>query len=82
MTYGVLCGFAHNQLTTIITRHGKHELKYLCRPPYETMVGVLRLALSIAGLAIQKLSSFSDLPEADVKAVVDEVDAAWEEAGA
>ena len=82
VSYGFLCGFTHNQLTAIIARHGKHELRYLHEPPYETMVGILALGLSIAGLAIQKLSSFSDLPEADIKAVVDDVEAAWERARA
>jgi hypothetical protein len=82
VSYGFLCGFTHNQLTAIIARHGKHELRYLHEPPYETMVGILALGLSIAGLAIQKLPSFSDLPEADIKAVVDKVDAAWESARA
>jgi len=82
VSYGFLCGFAHNQLTAIISRHGKHQLKYLHEPPYETMVGVLGLALSIAGMAIQKLPAFSDLQETEVKKMVAEVEAAWEAARA
>jgi len=77
VTYGVLCGFSHNQLTTITARHGKHELRFLHEPPYETMNGVLGLALSITGKAIQQLPAFSDLPEADIAKVVAEIDAAW-----
>lgn len=77
VSYGFLCGFAHNQLTAIISRHGKHHLKYLHEPPYETMVGTLGLGLSIAGKAIQKLPAFSDLREADIKTVVDQIDATW-----
>jgi hypothetical protein len=77
VSYGFLCGFTHNQLTAIIARHGKHELRYLHEPPYETMVGVLGLGMSIAGKAMQKLPSFSDLAEADVNAVVDKVEAIW-----
>lgn len=80
VSYGFLCGFAHNQLTAIISRHGKHQLKYLHEPPYETMVGVLGLALSIAGMAIQKLPAFSDLQETEVNKMVAEVEAAWEAA--
>lgn len=82
VSYGFLCGFAHNQLTAIISRHGKHHLKYLHEPPYETMVGVLGLALSIAGKAIQKLPAFSDLQEREINSLVDEVEAAWEAARA
>jgi hypothetical protein len=82
VSYGFLCGFAHNQLTAIISRHGKHHLKYLHEPPYETMVGVLGLALSITGKAIQRLPAFSDLQEEEINRVVEEVDAAWETARA
>ena len=80
VSYGFLCGFTHNQLTAIIARHGKHKLRYLHEPPYETMIGVLGLGLSIAGKAIQKLPLFSDLAEAEVVAVGDEIEAAWEAA--
>jgi hypothetical protein len=48
VSYGFLCGFTHNQLTAIVARHGKHELRYLHGPPYDTMVGVLGLGLSMA----------------------------------
>lgn len=78
VSYGFLSGFAHNQLTAIISRHGKHHLKYLHEPPYETMVGVLGLTLSIAGKAIQTLPAFSDLQEAEVDRMIDEVEADWE----
>ena len=80
VSYGFLCGFAHNQLTAIISRHGKHQLKYLHEPPHETMVGVIGLALSIAGKAIQELPAFSDLREAEINKMVEEVEAAWEAA--
>lgn len=80
VSYGILCGFTHNQLTAIIARHGKHQLKYLHEPPYETMVGVLGLGLSIAGKAIQKLPAFSDLTDFEVNDSVDEVEAGWEKA--
>lgn len=77
VSYSFLCGFAHNQLTALVARHGKAKLRYLYEPPYETMVGILGLGLSIAGKAIQKVSSFSDLTDADIKVVVDEIDATW-----
>ncbi|TAL66701.1 MAG: hypothetical protein EPN79_08825 [Burkholderiaceae bacterium] len=82
VSYGFLCGFTHNQLTAIIARHGKHQLKYLHEPPYETAVGVLGLGLSIAGKAIQKLPAFSDLTDPEVNASVDEIEAGWEKARA
>ena len=80
VSYVFLCGFPHNQLTAIISRHGKHQLKYLHEPPYETMVGILGLALSITGKAIQRLPAFSDLQEEEINKVVEEVEAAWEAA--
>lgn len=80
VSYGFLCGFTHNQLTGIIARHGKHQLKYLHEPPYATTAGVLGLGLSIAGKAIQKLPAFSDLTDSEVNASVDEIEASWERA--
>lgn len=77
VSYGVLCAFAHNQLTAIISRHGKHHLNYLHEPPYETMVATLGLALSIAGKAIQKLPAFSDLHDTEINRMIEEVEADW-----
>ncbi len=78
VAYRVFCSFAHNQLTTLLSRHaGNFELRYHHKAPVETTASTLTVALSILCRAINTLPNFTDLPADEVTRAIDDADAAW-----
>jgi hypothetical protein len=78
VAYRVLCSFAHNQLTTLIARHaGLTDLNYKAEAPWVLTKGILSIAVNILCRSMMNLSKFTNLTEADLKAIADEIDVKW-----
>jgi Family of unknown function (DUF5677) len=78
VAYRVFCSFAHNQLTTLLSRHASNfELRYHHDAPAETIACILTVALSVLCRAIDTLPKFTDLVAAEVTRALDDADAAW-----
>jgi hypothetical protein len=78
VAYRVFCSFAHNQVTTLLSRHaGNFELRYHHQAPAETTESTLTVALSVLCRAINTLPTFTDLPAVEVKGAIDDADAKW-----
>jgi hypothetical protein len=78
IAYRVFCSFAHNQLTTLISRHaGNFELRYHHEAPAETTASTLTVALSVLCRAINTLPKFTDIMAVEVTRAIDDADAAW-----
>lgn len=78
VAYRVLCSFAHNQLTTLLSRHaGKLQLNYHHEAPVEMSISLLNVAISILCRAMETLPRFSDITEEEFKAVLGQTDTEW-----
>lgn len=78
VSYKMLCGFAHNDLMTLETRHrGTHPRHHYEAPPSVT-IGMLNVAFSLFTEAIALLPSFSDTNLDELLAVRYEMDGTWQ----
>lgn len=78
VAYRVFCSFAHNQLTTLISRHaGLANLNYKAEAPLVLTKGILSVAMSILCRSMLSLPKFTNLAEDELKAIADEIDAKW-----
>lgn len=78
VAYRVFCSFAHNQLTTLLSRHAvRFDLKYHNEAPEEMTEGLLSIAVYILYRAVATFPTFSNVPEGELKQVLDEIDALW-----
>jgi hypothetical protein len=81
VAYRVLCSFAHNQLTTLMSRHaGNFELRYHDVSPGEITASMLTVAMSILCRAVEILPNFTSVPDDEVRQAINDADAAWNEA--
>lgn len=78
VAYRVFCSFAHNQLTTLISRHaGKFVLRYHDQPPEAMTTSLLSVAVSIVCQAANTLPKFTDLEETELKHKLDDINRMW-----
>ena len=77
IAYRVFCSFAHNDLTTLMSRHAGSFLRYHHEAPAETTASTLTVALSILCKAINTLPKFTDLPAEEVTHTIDDANATW-----
>lgn len=78
VAYRVLCSFSHNQLTTLIARHaGLTELNYKAEAPWVLTKGILTIAVNILCRSMLNLPKFTNLTEAELQAVADEIATQW-----
>lgn len=79
VAYRVFCSFAHNQLTTLLSRHaGNFSLRYHYEAPPELTAGVLGIAVGILCQSVMAAASkYTDLTEVELHQVMDPIDEAW-----
>lgn len=78
VAYRVFCSFAHNQLSTLLARHtGDFNINYHVEAPKEMTVGILDIAVSILMHALATLPKATNLTEADLERLTDEINEIW-----
>ena len=77
VAYRVFCSFAHNQLTTLLARHGGKFIHYHYEAPVSMTASTLTVAVSILSRALDMLPSFTDISASELKTVIGTADANW-----
>lgn len=82
IAYRVFCSFAHNQLTTLISKHaGPNVLRYQDDLPSETVKSILTVALAILCKAVKTLPKFTDIKALEVTRMLEHIDEMWDAVG-
>jgi hypothetical protein len=78
VAYRVFCSFAHNQLTTLLSRHaGNFELHYQEEAPAETTASLLTVALDIFCQAVRTLPKSTNVSEDRIAKSLEATAQAW-----
>ena len=78
VAYRVFCSFAHNQLTTLIGRHGGNfELRYHNEAPPELTASTLNVAVSILCRAVETLPRFTSVSAGEMDQAVKAANEIW-----
>lgn len=59
-SYRLLCGYAHNDLTTLNVRHSEQHLRYHHEAPPSVTSGMLQIAFRLLTEAVALLPKFSN----------------------
>jgi hypothetical protein len=81
-TYKLLCGFAHNDLTTLVVRHSGSQLRLNHQPQTRATIGILNTAFRLLTEAVALLPEFSDTQANELINARIDMDDEWAEASA
>lgn len=79
VTYRVLCGFIHPNLTSLIARHADVQpmLRYRGAAPPEVVTMLLNITVEMLGRALQTLPRFTNLTVDDIEAAIADAKQQW-----
>ncbi|MBW8364630.1 MAG: hypothetical protein K0M39_08750 [Rhizobium sp.] len=80
VTYRVLCGFIHPNMTSLIARHADVQpiLRYRDAAAPEVITMLLDITVELLGHAVQTLPRFTDLTVDDIETAVADAKQQWE----
>ncbi len=79
--YRFLCSFSHNDLNTLLGRHGAvDKLRFTDPLPAEMLHSVVYFLIGIYGRAVETLPKYTTLSAEKVKTAIDSADDVWSEA--
>ncbi|WP_426191230.1 DUF5677 domain-containing protein [Massilia sp. DWR3-1-1] len=81
-SYRLLCGYAHNDLTTLSVRHSGPDLRYHHEAPDSVTSGMLQIAFRLLTEAVALLPKFSNIQADELIAARIGMDDEWTNAAA